>query len=139
MSCILENLFLNIKISNYTGLKEILKSIPRIEAIDAEDAVDHVASPEMGEVTYPFSLGSHKKTDPATSPAKTTSTESSKKGTKKHVKLDKKKYGKHNIPKALKKLLKKSKLNSFQMEKLSAKNWFSFFSTYHLEKVQFSL
>ena len=108
MSCILENLFLNIKISDYTGLKEILKSIPRIEAIDAEDAVDHVASPEIGEVTYPFSLGSHKKTDPATSPAKTTSTESSKKGTKEHVKLDKKKYGKHNIPKALKKLLKKA-------------------------------
>ena len=101
MSCILENLFLNIKISDYTGLKEILKSIPRIEAIDAEDAVDHVASPEIGEVTYPFSLGSHKKTDPATSPAKTTSTESSKKGTKENVKLDKKKYGKHNIPKAL--------------------------------------
>ena len=46
MSCILKNFyFLNIKISDNTGLKEILKSIPRLEAIDAEDAVDHVASP----------------------------------------------------------------------------------------------
>ena len=77
-------------------MKEILKSIPRLESIDAEDAADHVADPEDGIVIFPFTATIHNKTTQMAA----TAPEPAKKGTGKKVQIEKKKYGekKHSAP-----------------------------------------
>ena len=84
-------------------MKEILKSIPRLESIDAEDAADHVADPEDGIVIFPFTATIHNKTTQMAA----TASEPAKKGTRKKVQIEQKKYGEKNIPLQLKKTLKK--------------------------------
>ena len=86
---------------NFAGLKEILKSIPRLESIDAEDAADHVADPEDGIVSFPFTATIHNKTAQMAA----TASEPAKKGTRKKVQIEEKKYGGTNIPLQLKKTL----------------------------------
>ena len=83
----------------------MLKSIPRLEPIDAEEAADHMAYPEDAAVSYPFSLGSKNKSDPASSSPPLISSEQTKKGTKRSIKREKNKYGEYNIPSKPKKLI----------------------------------
>ena len=83
----------------------MLKSIPRLEPIDAEEAADHVADPEDTAVSYPFSLGSKNTSDPASSALPLISSEQTKKGTKRSIKREKNKYREHNIPSKLMKLI----------------------------------
>ena len=61
-----------------------------LKSIDAEEAADHVADPEDAAVSYPFSLGSKNKSDPASSSLPLISSEQTKKGTKRSIKREKK-------------------------------------------------
>ena len=74
--------------------------------MDADDAADHVADPEDDLVTYPFSLGSHCKSDTSSKQLKDDTSVPPKKGTFANVKREKNKYSGHNIPKNLKNLIK---------------------------------
>ena len=49
-------------------MKEILKTIPKLESIDTDDAADHVLYPEDGVVIYPWS--SNLTATPASEPAR---------------------------------------------------------------------
>ena len=74
--------------------------------MDADDAADHVADPEDDLVTYPFSLGSHCKSDNSSKQPKDDTSVPPKKGTFANVKRKRNKYSCHNIPKNLKNFIK---------------------------------
>ena len=77
-----------------------------MEGIDAEEAADHVADPEDPAVSYPFNAPISHRQEHTNASQKETS-EPSRKGIKSQPKLDKNKYGHHNIPALIKKLCKK--------------------------------
>ena len=62
-------------------MKEILKSIPRLESIDAEDAADHVAEPEDRVVVFPFTVSTRNTPSQMVAPT----SEPTKKGTREKV------------------------------------------------------
>ena len=83
-------------------MKEILKTIPKLESIDTYDAADHVLDPEDGVVIYPF-IGITRNSSNLTA---TPASEPARKGKKRKLRLEKNKYGGKNIPHQLKKTLK---------------------------------
>ena len=76
-------------------MKEILKTIPKLESIDTDDAAD-------GVVIFPFTGITRNSSNLTATPA----SEPARKGKKRKLQLEKNKYGRKNIPPQLKKTLK---------------------------------
>ena len=67
-------------------MKEILKTIPKLESIDTDDAADHVLYPEDGVVIYPFTGITRNSSNLTATPA----SEPARKVKKKKLRLEKK-------------------------------------------------
>ena len=123
-----------------TGLSQILKSLLRLEGLDAEDAADHIIDPSDGVVTYPFGHTFHRPQSSSAGEPKKQTTDTARKGTSKKICMTKKKYGSHNIPSNVKNFFKnkcqisKKRKNSFiktGSASLAKNTWAKYASAYN--------